>query len=43
MPAYLVGAIEIEDLTHMALFLASDESRRVTGRIELVDSGATAS
>mgnify|MGYP003423617302 CR=1 FL=1 len=24
----------------MALFLASDESRRVTGRIELVDSGA---
>ena len=43
VPSHLLGAIEIEDLTHMALFLASDESRRVTGRIELVDSGATAS
>lgn len=43
VPSHLLGPIEIEDLTHMALFLASDESRRVTGRIELVDSGATAS
>jgi NAD(P)-dependent dehydrogenase (short-subunit alcohol dehydrogenase family) len=43
VPSHLLGPIEIEDLTNMALFLASDESRRVTGRIELVDSGATAS
>jgi NAD(P)-dependent dehydrogenase (short-subunit alcohol dehydrogenase family) len=43
VPSHLLGPIEIEDLTNMALFLASDESRRITGRIELVDSGATAS
>ncbi|SEB25305.1 SDR family NAD(P)-dependent oxidoreductase [Variovorax sp. YR216] len=43
VPSHLLGPIEIEDLTHMALFLASDESKRITGRIELVDSGATAS
>jgi len=43
VPSHLLGAIEIEDLTNMALFLVSDEARRVTGRIELVDSGATAS
>ncbi|MBW7934639.1 MAG: SDR family oxidoreductase, partial [Gemmatimonadaceae bacterium] len=43
VPSHLLGMIEIEDLTNMALFLASDESRRITGRIELVDSGATAS
>lgn len=43
VPSHLLGMIEIEDLTAMAVFLASDDSRRVTGRIELVDSGATAS
>lgn len=43
VPSHLLGPIHIEDLTNMALFLASDESRRITGRIELVDSGATAS
>ena len=43
VPSHLLGMIEIEDLTAMALFLASEESRRITGRIELVDSGATAS
>ena len=43
VPSHLLGMIEIEDLTAMALFLASEESRRITGWIELVDSGATAS
>lgn len=43
VPSHLLGMIEIEDLTAMALFLAGDESRRITGRIQLVDSGATAS
>ncbi|HLT02735.1 MAG TPA: SDR family NAD(P)-dependent oxidoreductase [Geminicoccaceae bacterium] len=38
----LLGASEPEDVAHMALYLASDESRRVTGAILPMDSGASA-
>jgi NAD(P)-dependent dehydrogenase (short-subunit alcohol dehydrogenase family) len=38
-----VGLGEPEDVAHTALFLASDESRRITGAIIPVDSGYTAS
>jgi NAD(P)-dependent dehydrogenase (short-subunit alcohol dehydrogenase family) len=38
----LLGAGEPEDVAHLALFLASDESARITGAILPVDSGATA-
>ena len=38
----LLGASEPEDVTQMALYLASDESRRVTGAILPMDSGASA-
>jgi NAD(P)-dependent dehydrogenase (short-subunit alcohol dehydrogenase family) len=38
----LLGASEPEDVAQMALFLASDESRRVTGAILPMDSGASA-
>lgn len=38
----LLGAGEPEDVAHMALFLASDESARITGAIMPVDSGASA-
>ena len=37
--AHLLGLIEPEDIAAMALFLASDESRKVTGHIYPVDSG----
>jgi NAD(P)-dependent dehydrogenase (short-subunit alcohol dehydrogenase family) len=37
--AHLLGLIEPEDIAAMALFLASDESRKVTGQIYPVDSG----
>lgn len=43
VPSHLLGMIEIEDLTAMAVFLGSDDSRKITGTIQLVDSGATAS
>lgn len=36
----LLGTIEPEDIAMMALFLASDESRKITGHIHPVDSGA---
>lgn len=36
----LLGTIEPEDIAAMALFLASDESRKITGHIHPVDSGA---
>jgi NAD(P)-dependent dehydrogenase (short-subunit alcohol dehydrogenase family) len=39
----LLGLIEPEDIANMALFLASDESRMVTGQICPVDSGVTIS
>jgi NAD(P)-dependent dehydrogenase (short-subunit alcohol dehydrogenase family) len=38
----LLGASEPEDVAQMALYLASDESRRVTGAILPMDSGASA-
>jgi NAD(P)-dependent dehydrogenase (short-subunit alcohol dehydrogenase family) len=41
--AHLVGLIQPEDIAHMAVFLASDESRMVTGHIYPVDSGVTIS
>jgi NAD(P)-dependent dehydrogenase (short-subunit alcohol dehydrogenase family) len=37
--AHLLGLIEPEDIASMALFLASDESSKVTGHIYPVDSG----
>jgi len=36
----LLGMIEPEDIAHMALFLASDETSKVTGHVYPVDSGA---
>jgi NAD(P)-dependent dehydrogenase (short-subunit alcohol dehydrogenase family) len=41
--SHLLGLIEPEDIASMALFLASDESRMVTGHIYPVDSGVTIS
>ncbi len=41
--AHLLGLIEPEDIANMALFLASDESAKVTGHIYPVDSGITIS
>jgi NAD(P)-dependent dehydrogenase (short-subunit alcohol dehydrogenase family) len=38
----ILGASEPEDVASMALYLASDESRRVTGAILPMDSGASA-
>src|SRR4051812_10668373 len=37
--SHLLGLIEPEDIANMALFLASDETRKVTGNIYPVDSG----
>src|ERR1700735_5133258 len=37
--SHLLGLIEPDDIAHMALFLASDETRKVTGNIYPVDSG----
>jgi NAD(P)-dependent dehydrogenase (short-subunit alcohol dehydrogenase family) len=41
--AHLLGPIEPEDIAQAALYLASDESRMVTGQILPVDSGVTVS
>lgn len=41
--SHLVGLIEPEDIARMAVFLASDESRMITGHVYPVDSGATIS
>src|ERR1700679_1755202 len=41
--SHLVGLIEPEDIANMAVFLASDESRMVTGQVYPVDSGVTIS
>ena len=41
--SHLLGLIEPEDIANMALFLASDESRMVTGQVYPVDSGVTIS
>jgi enoyl-[acyl-carrier-protein] reductase (NADH) len=37
----LLGLGEPEDVAYAALYLASDESKRTTGSILLVDSGVT--
>jgi len=39
----LVGFVEPDDIANFALYLASDESRSVTGQIIQIDSGATIS
>ena len=41
--SHLVGMIEPTDIANMAVFLASEESRMVTGHIYPVDSGVTIS
>jgi NAD(P)-dependent dehydrogenase (short-subunit alcohol dehydrogenase family) len=41
--AHLLGMMEPEDVADMAVFLASDESRKVTGHVFPVDSGYTMS
>ena len=41
--AHLLGLIEPADIANMALFLASEESRMVTGQVYPVDSGVTIS
>ena len=41
--AHLIGLIEPEDIANMAVFLASDEARMVTGHVYPVDSGITIS
>lgn len=40
---HLLGLIQPTDIAEMVLFLASDESRMVTGQVYPVDSGATIS
>ena len=41
--AHLVGLIEPEDIANMAVFLASEEARMITGHVYPVDSGVTIS
>jgi NAD(P)-dependent dehydrogenase (short-subunit alcohol dehydrogenase family) len=41
--AHLIGLIEPDDIANMTVFLASDESRMVTGHVYPVDSGITIS
>ncbi len=41
--SHLLGLIEPEDIANAAVFLASDEFRRMTGQIVPVDSGVTIS
>jgi len=41
--SHLLGLIEPGDIARMALYLASDESRMVTGQVLPVDSGVTIS
>jgi NAD(P)-dependent dehydrogenase (short-subunit alcohol dehydrogenase family) len=40
---HLVGLIEPEDIANMAVFLASEEARMITGHVYPVDSGVTIS
>jgi NAD(P)-dependent dehydrogenase (short-subunit alcohol dehydrogenase family) len=41
--SHLLGLIEPADIAQMAVFLASDESRMITGQVYPVDSGVTIS
>ena len=41
--AHLVGLIEPEDIANTAVFLASEESRMITGHVYPVDSGVAIS
>jgi len=41
--AHLIGLIEPADIANMAVFLASDEARMITGQVYPVDSGVTIS
>jgi NAD(P)-dependent dehydrogenase (short-subunit alcohol dehydrogenase family) len=41
--AHLLGLIEPEDIANMAVFLASEEARMITGHVYPVDSGVTIS
>jgi len=41
--AHLLGLIQPEDIANMAVFLASDEARMITGHVYPVDSGITIS
>ena len=41
--SHLLGLIEPGDIANMALYLANDESRMVTGQVLPVDSGVTIS
>jgi NAD(P)-dependent dehydrogenase (short-subunit alcohol dehydrogenase family) len=41
--SHLLGLIEATDIADMALFLASDASRMITGQVYPVDSGVTIS
>jgi NAD(P)-dependent dehydrogenase (short-subunit alcohol dehydrogenase family) len=40
---HLLGLIDPDDIASIALYLASDESRMVTGQVLPVDSGVTIS
>lgn len=42
VPSHLLGLLTVDDIAHMAVFLASEESRRITGTIQVIDSGASA-
>jgi enoyl-[acyl-carrier-protein] reductase (NADH) len=37
-----MGLIQADEIASTALFLASDDSKRITGHLMMVDSGATA-
>ena len=41
--SHLLGLIEPEDIANMAVFLAAEESRMITGHVYPVDSGVTIS
>ena len=41
--SHLLGRIEPDDIAGAALYLASDESRMITGQVLPVDSGVTIS
>ena len=40
---YLLGILKPNDVAYMALYLASDESRAMTGQVIAVDSGVSIS